>query len=240
MKSKKTLDIAFNENKMLLFNKPSFLLQEAYKTLRTNITFSLPGTGCKCIGIVSSNRGDGKSFIASNLAVSLAQINKRVILIDCDLRLPTISQKFAVRPVPGLSNYLSGDVTKVPVIRHEKAGIDIIPSGNIPPDSTALICSQEMMNLIEKLKEDYDFIIFDFPPINIVSDAVLLSGIIDGYLVIIRHKKSEYHTVGSTIRQMRLADANIIGLVYNGKSDEKSYYKRNKGYYSDNYYKKPD
>ena len=105
----------FDPQKMILSDTTPFSVQEAYKTLRTNVTFSLPGSGCKCIGITSAQRADGKSSISVNLAISLAQINKKVVLIDCDLRLPTIAQKFNIRPIPGLSNWLSGDIEEIPL-----------------------------------------------------------------------------------------------------------------------------
>lgn len=217
-------------------------MQEAYKTLRTNVAFSLPGSECKCIGIVSANRGDGKSSIAINLSISLAQINKKVILVDCDMRLPTVASKLSEQSTPGLSNYLSGDCTEIPIKKVADKGIDIIPSGNIPPDSTTLICSKEMEKLVGCLKETYDYIVFDFPPINIVSDAVMMSGLIDGYLLVVRHNSSEYQMIGETVRQMHFADAKIIGFVYNGKGEEKKYYKRGRygkyKYYSSNYYYK--
>ena len=226
----------FDPQKMLLSDKTPFSVQEAYKTLRTNVTFSLPGSGCKCIGVTSAHRGDGKSSISANLAISLAQINKKVVLIDCDLRLPTIAQKFRVRSIPGLSNWLSGDIDEIPITHLEDKNLDIIPAGNLPPDSTALISSQETIRLVERLKESYDYIIFDFPPITIVSDAVLVSGIIDGYLVVVRHEKSENQMINETIRQMRFADAKIIGFVYNGLNVSKKYYKKG-SYYKSEYYK---
>ncbi len=240
MKNKKSNIKVFDAKTMLLSDKSPFSVQEAYKTLRTNVSFSLPGTGCKCIGIVSANRSDGKSSIASNLSISLAQLNKRVVLVDCDLRLPTIAKKFDVRSTPGLSNYLSGGVTEIPVIHEESRGLDIIPPGNIPPDSTTLISSKEMIDMVKELKQTYDYIVFDFPPINIVSDAMLLSDIIDGYLVVVRQDSSEYQMVEETIRQMRFADAKVIGFVYNGKGSVKKYYKRNyyKNYKYYSYYKK--
>ncbi len=227
MKSSKN-NIVFDAKRMLLSSQSPFSVQEAYKTLRTNVSFSMPGSDCKCIGIVSANRGEGKSSVASNLSISLAQINKKVILIDCDLRLPTIAQKFGVQSTPGLSNYLSGDVQEIPIMHIGDKGIDVIVSGNLPPDSTALISSQEMLDLVEKLKKTYDYIVFDFPPINIVSDAMIVASIIDGYLVVIRHESSEYQMVSETIRQMRFADAKIIGFVYNGKGEDKKYYKKGK------------
>ncbi len=231
----------FDAQKMLLSDATPFSVQEAYKTLRTNVTFSLPGSGCKCIGITSAQRSDGKSSVSANLAISLAQINKRVVLIDCDLRLPTIAQKFNIRSAPGLSNWLSGDIAEIPLTHLEDKNIDILPAGNVPPDSTTLISSQEILRLIKRLKESYDYIIFDFPPITIVSDAALLSGVIDGYLVVIRHEKSEYQMISETIRQLQFADAKIIGFVYNGLNVNKKYYKKGSyyksGYYKSGYYK---
>lgn len=242
MSSKKTNSTVFDANKMLLSDKSPFSVQEAYKTLRTNISFSLPGAECKCIGVISANRGDGKSSIASNLAISLGQIKKAVILIDCDLRLPTIAQKFSIKSVPGLSNYLTGGVSEIPIIHESERGIDIIPSGNIPPDSTTLISSQIMRDLVDELKKTYEYIIFDFPPINIVSDAAIMSEIIDGYLLVVRHNSSEYQMINETIRRMRFADAKILGFVYNGKGEEKKYYKSGKygkyNKYYNNYYKR--
>ena len=227
--------VVFDAERMLLSEKSPFSMREAYKTLRTNVLFSLPGTGCKCIGIVSANRGDGKSSIASNLSIALAQINKRVVLIDCDMRLPTISQKFSVRSSPGLSNLLSGGVDEIPIVHHDEKGVDIIPAGNLPPDSTTLISSNEMLKLVENLKRSYDYIVFDFPPINIVSDAMIMSNVIDGYLLVIRHENSEFQMIAETIRQIRFADAKLIGFVYNGKSEQKKYYK--KGRYGSKYEK---
>ena len=238
MKSKEKHNDTFDSKTMLLSSKSPFSVQEAYKTLRTNVVFSLPGTDCKCIGITSANRGEGKSTVAVNLSISLAQLKKRVILIDCDMRLPTVITKLNLSAKEGLSNYLSGMFEELPIMRVSNLGVDIIPSGNIPPDATTLINSESMVDLVNLLKETYDYIVFDFPPINIVSDAVLLSNMIDGYLMIVRHGFSEYKKVNEALRQMKFADAKIIGFVYNGKNNDKKYYKRKGYYYHYNYYSK--
>ena len=245
IKRKRSTGNVANPKTMLLSSESPFSVQEAFKTLRTNVSFSMPGSDCKCIGITSPNRGEGKSTIAINLAISLAQINKRVVLIDCDFRLPTVLTKLKIKSEEGLSNYLSGMIDRVPVLRHEQFAIDIVPSGIIPPDASALINTNEMFDVIKLLRESYDYIIIDFPPINIVSDAALLSNVVDGYLIIVRDNNTEYRQVNDAIRQMRFSDAKIIGFVYNGKGDQKFYYKKGKykkygkyGYYKDkNYYK---
>lgn len=241
MKRKKAKSESNFSPMMLLSSKSPFSVQEAYKTLRTNVTFSLPGTDCKCIGITSANRGEGKSTVAVNLSISLAQLDKKVLLIDCDMRLPTVITKFGVKAQEGLSDYLSGTIEEVPIIRIESKGVDIVPSGTIPPDSTALIDSQVMRDMVAAFKDMYDYVIFDFPPINIVTDAVLLTEMIDGYLLVVRHEFSEYQKIGEMLRQMQFADARIIGFVYNSRSEEKKYYKRRYyrySYYKDGYYKK--
>lgn len=236
MKNKSKVNDSFSAG-MLLSAKSPFSVQEAYKTLRTNVTFSLPGSDCKCIGITSANRGEGKSTIAVNLSLSLAQLDKKVILIDCDMRLPTVITKLGIKAQKGLSDLLTGTIEEVPVIHVASSGIDIVPSGTIPPDSTTLIDSQIMRDLIRYFKEFYDYIIFDFPPINIVSDAVLLSETIDGYLLVVRNNYSEYQKINEMLRQLRFADAKVIGFVYNGKGGDKKYYRKNKYYKNYKYYK---
>ena len=232
-----------NKKTMLLSDRSAFSVKEAYKTLRTNVMFSLPGKDSKCIGVVSPDRGDGKSSVSINLAISFAQINKKVIIVDCDLRFPTIASKLGIEAKPGLSNFLSGNQdSEQPLIRRSSEyGIDIMTAGDIPPDPTALITSRQMDAFIELLKKYYDYIILDFPPATIVSDAASVSRIVDGYLIVIRHNSSEFSKINETLRQMDFADAKILGFVYNGKDEQKKYYKNgkySKYYYNYYYYKK--
>lgn len=243
MKKKRKNTIAFDPNVMLLSEQSAFTVKEAYKTLRTNVIFSLPGSDSKCVGVVSADRGDGKSSIALNLAISFAQINKKVIIVDCDLRLPTVSSKLGIPGKPGLSNFLTGTQDeKEPMIRRSKEyGIHIMTAGDVPPDPTTLLGSKEMAAFIELLKKYYDYIILDFPPITIVSDAVILSEIVDGYLIVVRHNESEYQKISETLNHLSFAGAHVLGFVYNGKDEHKKYYrsgKYSKYYYYNKYYYK--
>ena len=238
MTKKKNVSNAQEKN-IILDQNSSFAVKEAYKTLRTNISFSLPGSGCKCIGITSAERGDGKSTIATNLAISFAQINKKVLVVDCDMRLPTIAKKLGINSTPGLSNYLVSKEQEEGKLVHRvsEMGIDVIPAGNIPPDPTKLLESPQMEEVIEDLKSYYDYIIFDFPPIALVADAAILSKSIDGYLLIVKHAHSEHAKLTETLRQMEFSEAKIIGFVYNGKSEHSYRYKLgNKRYSRSNYY----
>lgn len=239
-KNSKHNSTSFNPSQMLLSDKSSFSVQEAYKTLRTNLSFSLPGSGCKCIGVTSANRGDGKSSVAVNLAISFAQINKKVIILDCDMRLPTVASKIGIESKPGLSNYLVGsnDLGDMIIKRIEDKEIDVFPSGNIPPDPTTLLESENMANLLEVLRNHYDYIVIDLPPLLPVSDAAILSKYIDGYLIVVRHEKSEFSKIQETLHQLEFSGAKIIGFVYNGKSLDNHYRKSKKYYYYYDYYKK--
>ena len=230
----------FDQETLLLSEKSPFSVQEAYKTLRTNVMFSLPGTGCKCIGITSADRGDGKSSVAINLAISFAQLKKKVLIVDCDMRLPTVASKLGIKASPGLSNLLAGqiDIKEKLIYRVNSRGIDVLVAGDIPPDPTVLLESKQMSKLIEMLRAHYDYIIFDFPPVYVVTDAVILSKFIDGYFLIVRHNYSEYGRINNVIRIMNFAEAKILGFVYNGKSSNNYYVGNKHYYYKHHYYKK--
>lgn len=216
----------FTESR-LLNNETPFVVQEAYKTLRTNVMFSLPGSGCKCVGITSPTPGDGKSTTASNLAISLAQINKRVLLIDCDMRLPTIANKFNIRAVPGLSDYLVGQAKIEDAVRKvDEYGIHILPSGNIPPDSTGLLEDKQLEHLFNAFRKLYDYVIVDLPPVTSVPDAVILSKYLDGYLLTIWQNKTRHSNVKDMIKQLQMSNARVLGFVTTGvAAGDKKYYK---------------
>ena len=227
MKMKKKTPDTAKRPVYLLTQKLPFNVQEAYRSLRTNVMFALPGGGCKCIGVTSPTPGDGKSTTAANLAISLAQIGKRVILIDCDMRLPTIATKFRVKAVPGLSDFLVGQARIEEVVRTlDSCDLHILPSGNIPPDSTGLLEAKQLETLFNALRDVYDYVIVDLPPVITVPDAVILSKYLDGYLLAIRHRQTVHRAVKEMLRQLQLAEAKIIGFVLTGsESDSGKYYR---------------
>ena len=230
---KKSEKKVFNPQKMLLSENSSFSVQESFKTLRTNVTFSLPGQRNRCIGVVSANRGEGKSTVSVNLAISLAQIDKKVVIVDCDMRIPTVAAKLGMENRPGLSDFLADEDgnSQLPVVTNSDFGIDVIPAGTIPPDPTKLIESPQMSELIQALKVVYDYVIVDFPPVTVVSDAAMLSSVIDGYLIVTMHDKTGTSQMDETIRQLNFANANILGFVYNSKPASRKTYKKNSKYY---------
>lgn len=233
----KKAETPVKRQRILLNEKTPFAMMEAFKELRTNVMFSLPGTGCKCVGVTSPTPGDGKSTTAANLAISLAQIGKRVILIDCDLRLPTVSDSFRIQAVPGLSDFLVGQARIDETVRQVDAyKLSILPAGNLPPDPTGLLEDKQMEHLFTAFRKIYDYVVVDLPPVTAVPDAAILSKYIDGFLLVVRNRQTRHRYVAEMLKQLQLTDSRIIGFTtVGGDLAAKKYYKHN---YS-NYGKKP-
>ena len=227
--SKKTgRRVSDDSQKMILTEKSPWPVKEAYKTLRTNIIFSLPGTGGKVLAVTSAFRGDGKSVNAINTAISFGQLGKKTVIVDCDMRLPTVASKLGLKGNPGLSDFLAGQAD-IQGILYKVPGqeINMIPAGNIPPDPTALLQSRRMESLIAGLRKVYDYVIIDLPPVTTVADAAILSKYIDGFLLVVRHGNTEYGAIRDMLGQLQLADAKIVGFIYNdAEAEGNKYYKR--------------
>lgn len=198
-------------------DKTLFSIIEEYKTLRTNIMFSIPTEGCKVIGVTSAQSMDGKSITCLNLAITVAQTKARVLLIDGDLRVPKLARLLDMEAIPGISNVLVGLSTlKDSIQLTTYSGLHVLLSGDIPPNPSELLGSDSMNSLIEELKTRYDYIFIDLPPINIVSDAVAVSKFLSGEIVVIRSGMSGRENVIRAISQLEFVDANILGVVLNG------------------------
>ena len=224
-RSKATSKKFASEQFQILSESSPFSIKEGYKALRTNVIFSLPGTDSKCIGLTSAARSEGKSTTAINLAIAFSQIGKKTILLDCDLRLPTIASKLRLPKQPGVSNLIVGEASFNDVVQHYSNNFDVIPAGQIPRDPTGLLASEQMKFALAKLKEYYDYVIIDLPPVTTVTDAAILTDSIDGYLLVVRHGLTDYRGVSEMLHQLTLSDAKIMGFVYSGAPvSEKKYY----------------
>ena len=221
-----------DSQKMILRENSPWPVKEAYKTLRTNIIFSLPGTGGKVLAVTSAFRGDGKSVNAINIAISFGQVGKKSVILDCDMRLPTVASKLGVKGAPGLSDFLAGQVDIQQILyKVPEQPINMIPAGNIPPDPTALLQSSRMESLVAGLRKVYDYVIIDLPPVTTVADAAILSKYIDGFLLVVRHGNTEYGAIRDMLGQLQLADAKIVGFIYNDAETEGNKYYRKYYYY---------
>lgn len=226
-----------------ILDNQTFSLVESYKSLRTNILFSLPAkeNGCRKILLTSANPGDGKTTTSVNMAITLAQANIRVLIIDADMRKPTVHKYFGIESRVGLSNALSGmnklDECIQPVKQTEN--LWVITSGILPPNPSELLSSKNMTQLIETLETRFDFIIIDTPPVNIVTDALAVSKLVDGVAVVCAQNVTRYPDLKRAVASLEFADANILGFVLNKVHKSKSKYGKNYSYSYRYKYKSP-
>lgn len=216
-----------NGKELIMTKEIPFAVEEAYKSLRTNLIFSLPEDACKIIEITSSTQNEGKSVTAINLAIALAKNGEKVILIDCDLRLSTVARKLKIKQKPGLTNLLFGLNSALDVISHHPSGIDVIPAGDLPPNPSEILGSARMNTVLEFMKGHYDYVILDAPPVGIVTDAAVLASQASGIVLVVRQGVARYENIDDAIHKLKIANGNILGFVLTDASVEKrgySYY----------------
>lgn len=214
----------------ILSSSSSFSMVEAYKKLRTNLMFALPGTACKKILVTSSVPDEGKSTVCANLGITLAQMSERILLIDCDLRSPSLHRLFKTKGLPGLSEVLAGMIPfEEAVIPLKLEGLHVLPAGTIPPNPAELLGSDAMGTLLQDLALQYDYILLDSPPLDAVSDAVVLTPKVNGTVVVVREGSTEHPQLQRALAALQFAEAKVLGLVL---SDSKTLAKQGYGKYS--------
>ena len=226
---------------MLLCNHPNFFAAEAYKMLRTNIMFTLPDEGkCRVIGVSSATRGEGKSTTSVNLAYVMAEMGKKVLLIDGDLRLPSVAKKLGISSAPGLSDALmTAEPDLSGIVKTQKENWDVLPAGSIPPNPSELLGSAQMSAFVQRLAQNYDFIIVDLPPITVVSDALALSPILNGIVLVVRNNYSKRRELHLALKSLELAGSKVLGIVVNGKKNATSSGLKYRKYAHEGYYGTP-
>lgn len=219
---------------IITVNDPKSPIAESYRTLRTNIEFSSFDNKVQTVVITSSGPGEGKSTTSSNLAVVMAESGKKTILIDCDQRKPKLHKLFLTSNNCGISDLLVGKSDfEEAVQKTEISNLDIITAGTRPPNPAELLGSTKMKNFIEFLKEQYDFIVLDTPPVIAVTDAQLLSRYADGTMIVVSSGQAERAAAMKAKELLEKVDAKILGVVLNKlEIQEKGYY----GYYYHYYY----
>ena len=224
----------------------SFSAAEAYKLLRTKLQFSFADDNTsRVIGVSSAMTGEGKSISSVNLAYALSQLDKKVLLIDCDMRRPSLSAKLPIIKVPGLSNYLSGlshldELFQPCGISCEENAFTVIAAGRNPPNPVELLSSARMQKMLDRLRQSYDYIILDLPPVGEVSDALAVAKLTDGMLLVVRQNYCNRVALNSAVRQFQFVESKILGIVSNCASENigaysKKYYKKYHGRYAGNY-----
>ena len=204
---------------------PKSVVSEQFRTLRTNINFSMPDYDLKSILFTSATPGEGKSTASANVAVVFAQEGKKVLLIDADMRKPTTHYTFSRMNATGLSNLLTRQWEIEDIIQHtDVEGLDLITSGPIPPNPAELLSSKTMDALIEKLKEKYDMLIFDAPPVLSVTDAQILSNKTEGTILVLNAGMTEKDSILKAKDALLSSQANILGTVLNNFVLQKDHY----------------
>ena len=215
MKKNKVTEENF-ESRLIDVNAP-FAIREAFNMLRTNLMYTMTDSeqGCPIYAITSTIENTGKSTVIANLAISFANLSKKVLLIDGDLRCPTLYRFFGQEArQPGLSEVISGIETDV-IVKDVRPNLDLITSGRIPPNPSELITSANFVHLLDAWKNEYDLIFIDFPPVGIVADSIAICKAITGYIFTIRSGISGAKSVNSAIESMERIGAKIIGVVLN-------------------------
>lgn len=198
----------------MIGNDLSFAGKEAYNLLRTNIMFSVRNEGkrARVIGVTSSLHGEGKSITSINLAYSLAENNYKVLIIECDMRLPTLGKKLGIPRSGGLSNILAGLESENTILHKDVVvrGLNVVQAGDIPPNPSELLGSKQFKALIENLIPYYDFIVLDLPPIGEVPDALIVSKRVDGMVVVVRQDFTTQSDLANTMRQLDLVNESVL------------------------------
>ena len=194
----------------------NYLVQEAFTSLRINLQFAVQKQGCKRIIMTSAKQSEGKSTCASNLSIVYSQSNSKTLLLDCDMRKPTLHKLFQCRSIPGLSDVLGGLCQLEEAVQDTKyKNLRVLFSGTIPPNPAELLGSERMGALLNKLSESYDTIIMDTPPINIVSDALALSPMVDGVILVARVDYSTHAETNKALASLEFAKAKTLGILLN-------------------------
>ena len=226
------------QNELFIGSKVSFVASEAYKRLRTKLQFSFADDrSCHVIGMSSALSGEGKSLTSVNLAYTLAQLRKRVIILDCDMRRPTLAEKMGLNKKPGLSEFLTGQHEFMDVVQcygkeEEEVVFHVITAGENPPNPVEMLSSLRMERLLGSLREAYDFVILDLPPVTEVTDAMAVAPKVDGMLLVVRQDYCDRIALSETVQQFDFINAKILGVVFNCTSEQTGkYYGRGYGYY---------
>ena len=210
-----------------------FAIVEGYKIARTNLVFSLSAAESNVVAFTSWSKGEGKSTATANLAISFSKMDKKVLLIDADLRRPNIHNLMKLQNAAGLSEVIGKFKSFDEVVNRDVLPyLDVLTSGSIPPNPSELLASQNFSAMLEVLRKEYDYIILDTPPIGVVADTLILKDLVAGYVVVVREKFTTHGDIEKTLQSIRLADSKVLGFLKVGcTASGRKYSKGQYGYY---------
>lgn len=217
-----------NKRQLITLSNPRSPISESYRSLRTNIDYSAIDEKIQVIMVSSAGPGEGKTTTITNLAITYAQSERKVILIDADLRKPTAHHNFSISNRWGLSSVLSQQCTLEESIQSSSvSGLDVITSGTIPPNPAEMLGSNRMTAMIQQLRDMYDIILIDTPPLLAVTDAQIVATKSDGAIMVVDQGRVKRDIAKKAIQNLQTVNARILGVVLNNvkrKANEESYY----------------
>lgn len=217
-----------NDIKKILSSESPFVVKEAYSSIRTNLLFMQKGEKCPVFVVTSPTANNGKTINSINLAISFAQMGKRTLLIDGDMRNPTIHRMFSIPVKNGLSEILAGLTDNITVSKTDIENLSVLTGGKIPPNPSELLSSSRMDQLLEFVKEHYDCVFIDTPPINLVTDSTVFAQKSTGYILIVKSGITDKADVREAVAGIENIGGTILGVVLN---DIATVSKKNYSYY---------
>ena len=204
--------------------KPKSIAAEAYRTLRTNIQYSSFDNEYRTIVVTSSEPGEGKTVTSGNLALALAQGENKVLLVDCDMRKPSIHKNFRISNESGLTDLLLHKKTMEQVMVNYNKNLTIVPAGRVSPNPSEMLGSRAMGTFLEEMKNHFDYIVMDTPPLGAVTDAQVLSTKVDGTILVVKAGATKKDVVINSVNLIKKVNGNLIGTVLNGVEQSKNKY----------------
>ena len=204
--------------------KPKSIAAEAYRTLRTNIQYSSFDNEYRTIVVTSSEPGEGKTLTAGNLALALAQGESKVLLVDCDMRKPSVHKNFRISNENGLTDLLLHKRTMEQVMVKYNENLTIVSAGRVSPNPSEMLGSRAMGTFLEEMKEHFDYVVMDTPPLGAVTDAQVLSTKVDGIILVVKAGATKKDVVMNSVNLIKKVNGNLIGTVLNGVEQSKNKY----------------
>ncbi|MBQ7288528.1 MAG: CpsD/CapB family tyrosine-protein kinase [Clostridia bacterium] len=199
-----------------------FAVVEAYKTVRTNLQFVLAGHSKKQIVVSSPLMEEGKSTTAINMAIAFSQLGCKVLIVDADLRKPSVHKKLRVQNTDGLSSVLVDLCPFSDAVETINANLDVLTSGPLPPNPSELLSSERMKTLLRDLEQKYDYVFIDTPPVNIVSDALVLAPKTNGIILVVRDRSTTHEEMKKALNYIEFAKTHYLGTILNGATDSQN------------------
>ncbi len=227
---------AKNQNENLLINdirkKVTFSIVEAYKNIRTNIIALMTKKDAKVLAISSANASEGKSTTALNIAITVSQLEKKVLIIDADAHRPSLHKKLKIENNKGILNLIAEDLELKDIIHKHNDYLDVLTSGTNTTKPSELLNSEKFDELLKEFTEKYDYIIIDTPPINPVSDALVIAQKVDAIIMVVRAASTTHDAFKKAMKSLSVLDLKIDGVVVNGSDPRpRGYYKSKYSYY---------